>query len=157
MSGPSGGDRRRHVFLDKAQPASYKAAAALAQEVGDAAEAAGISRALVELVNLRVSQLNGCAFCLDLHHQRAIEAGESERRLAVLPAWQETDLFTEQEQAALELAESITRLPTPDERLYVEDMARAVLGDQAYSAVAWAAITMNAFNRISITSHHPVR
>lgn len=157
MSGPSGGDRRRHVFLDKAQPASYKAAAALAQEVGDAAEAAGISRALVELVNLRVSQLNGCAFCLDLHHQRAIEAGESERRLAVLPAWQETDLFTEQEQAALELAESITRLPAPDERLYVEDMARAVLGDQAYSALAWVAITMNAFNRISITSHHPVR
>ena len=157
MSGSAGGERRRHVFLDKAQPASYKAAAALAQEVGDAAEAAGISRALVELVNLRVSQVNGCAYCLDLHHQRAIEAGESERRIAVLSAWQETDLFTAQERAALELAESITRLLEPVERLYVEDMARAVLGDAAFSAVAWVAITMNAFNRISITSHHPVR
>ncbi|MBM0127199.1 carboxymuconolactone decarboxylase family protein [Pimelobacter simplex] len=157
MNGPVGADRRRHVFLDKAQPATYKAAAAWAQEVGDAAEAAGISRALVELVNLRVSQLNGCAYCLDLHHKLALEAGESERRIAVLPAWQETDLFTEQERAALELAEAITRLLEPVERLYVEDMARAVLGDQAYSAVAWIAITMNAFNRISITSHHPVR
>ena len=157
MSGPAGDDRRRHVFLDKAQPASYKAASALSQQVGDAAETAGISRALVELVNLRVSQINGCAYCLDLHHKRAIDAGESERRIAVLPAWQEADLFTAQERAALELAESITRLPEPVERLYVEDMARAVLGDAAYSAVAWVAITMNAFNRISITSHHPVR
>ncbi|HWJ11082.1 MAG TPA: carboxymuconolactone decarboxylase family protein [Nocardioides sp.] len=148
---------RRHVFLDKAQPASYKAAAALSQQVADAAEAAGVGRALVELVNLRISQINGCAFCLDLHRRRALEEGVSERRIAVLSAWSETDLFTEQEQAALQLAESITRLPEPVERIYAEDVARAVLGDEAYSAVAWVAITMNAFNRISITSHHPVR
>ncbi|HWJ67695.1 MAG TPA: carboxymuconolactone decarboxylase family protein [Nocardioides sp.] len=157
MSAPAAGGRRRHVFLDKAHPASYKAAADLALEVGAAAEAAGLGRILVELVNLRVSQINGCAYCLDLHRRRALEAGESERRIAVLDAWSETSLFTEQEQAALQLAESITRLPEPVERIYVEDMARAVLGDAAYAAVAWVAITMNAFNRISITSHHPVR
>ncbi len=148
---------RRHVFLDKAQPASYKAAAGLSDQVGAAAEAAGLDRRFVELINLRVSQVNGCAYCLDLHHRRAIEAGESERRIAVLDAWQETALFDERERAALQLAESITRLPEPLERAYVEDHARAVLGDEAYSAVAWVAITMNAFNRISITSHHPVK
>ena len=147
----------RSVFLDKAQPATYQAAADLAGQVGDAAEAAGLGLVLVELVNMRISQINGCAYCLDLHHRRAIEAGESERRLGVLDAWEETDLFTEQERAALYLAESITRLPEPDERRYAEDMARAVLGDAAYAAVAWVAITMNAFNRISITSHHPVK
>ena len=148
---------RRHVFLDKAVPAAYKAAVALSEQAGAAAEAAGLDRRFVELVNLRISQINGCAFCLDLHHRNAIEAGESERRIAVLDAWSETSLFSEQEQAALQLAESITRLPEPDERTYAEDMARAVLGDEAYSAVAWVAITLNAFNRISITSHHPVK
>ncbi|TNM41190.1 carboxymuconolactone decarboxylase family protein [Nocardioides albidus] len=148
---------RRSIFLDKAQPVTYQAAADLALEVGNAAEAAGVDRRLVELVNLRVSQINGCAYCLDLHHRRALEAGESERRIAVLDAWAETALFSEREQAALQLAESITRLPEPDERRYAEDEARAVLGDAAYSAVAWVAITMNTFNRISITSHHPVR
>ncbi|WP_028655786.1 carboxymuconolactone decarboxylase family protein [Nocardioides sp. J54] len=149
--------RRRHVFLDKAQPATYRAAAGLAEEVGAAAEAAGVDRRLVELVNMRVSQVNGCAYCLDLHRKRAIEAGESDRRLAVLAAWEDTDLFSEQEQAALQLAESITRLPEEAERRYAEDEARAVLGDEAFAAVAWVAVTMNAFNRISITSHHPVR
>ncbi len=144
-------------YLDKAQPAAYKAAVGLSEQAGAAAEAAGLDRRFVELVNLRVSQINGCAYCLDLHHRQAIEAGESERRLAVLSTWSETSLFSDQEQAALQLAESITQLPEPDERGYVEDLARAVLGDAAYSAVAWVAITMNAFNRISITSHHPVR
>lgn len=148
---------RRHVYLDKAQPAAYKAAAGLADQVSAAAEAAGIDRRLVELVNLRVSQVNGCAYCLDLHRRRAVEAGESERRIVVLPAWRETTLFDEREQAALQLAEAITTLPEPDERRYAEDEARAVLGEEAYSALAWVAITMNAFNRISITSHHPVK
>lgn len=148
---------RRHVFLDKAQPAAYKAAAALSDQVAAAAEAAGLDRRFVELLNLRVSQVNGCAYCLDLHHRRAIEAGESERRIAVLDAWQETALFDERERAALQLVESITRLPDPLDRVYAEDEARAVLGEEAYSAVAWVAITMNAFNRISITSHHPVK
>lgn len=147
----------RSVFLDKAQPATYQAAVGLSGAVGAAAEAAGVTRVLVELLNMRVSQINGCAYCLDLHHRMALEAGESERRLAVLDAWEETSLFTEQERAALYLAEAITRLPEADERRYAEDMARAVLGDAAYAAVAWVAITMNAFNRISITSHHPVK
>ncbi|WP_341351098.1 hypothetical protein [Nocardioides convexus] len=75
----------------------------------------------------------------------------------MLDAWQETALFDERERAALQAAESITRLPDPLDRVYAEDQARAVLGDEAYSAVAWVAITMNAFNRISITSHHPVK
>ncbi|WP_418058500.1 carboxymuconolactone decarboxylase family protein [Pimelobacter simplex] len=144
------------LYLDKAVPAAYAAAAELARQAGAAAEAAGLDRILVELVNLRVSQLNGCAFCLDLHHRRAVRAGESERRLALLPAWSETSLFTAPERAALALAESVTTLPRADTRRRTEDECRAVLGDGAFAAVAWVALTMNAFNRISMTSHHPV-
>ncbi|MBM9460332.1 carboxymuconolactone decarboxylase family protein [Nocardioides sp. zg-536] len=147
----------RPLYLDKADPTSYAAAGRLAESVGAAAEAAGLSRVLLELVNIRVSQINGCAYCLDLHRTRALEAGEEERRLLLLETWSETELFTEEERAALLLAESITRLPEPEERRYAEDLARAVLGDAAYVAVCWAAIAINAFNRVSITSHHPVR
>ena len=145
------------LYLDKAVPAAYAAATDLAREAGVAAEAAGLDRLLVELVNMRVSQINGCAFCLDLHHRRAVRAGESERRLAVLDAWPETGLFTVQERAALALAESITRLPDVDARRATEEESRTVLGDDAFAAVAWVALTMNAFNRISMTSHHPVK
>ena len=145
------------LYLDKAVPAAYAAATDLAREAGAAAAAAGLDRALVELVNLRVSQLNRCAFCIDLHHRRAVRAGESARRLALLPAWEETELFTDRERAALALAESVTTLPGADRRRRVEDESRAVLGDDAFAAVAWVALTMNAFNRISMTSHHPVR
>lgn len=145
------------LYLDKAGPAAYRAATELAREAGAAAEAAGLDRILVELVNLRVSQINGCAFCLNIHHRRAVAAGEAERRIAVLPAWPETGLFTAQERAALALAESITQLPPARVRHRIEEESRAVLGDGAHAAVAWVAITMNAFNRISMTSHHPVK
>lgn len=143
-------------YLDKAEPAAYAALGSTAAAVTDAAKRVGLDRRLVELVNLRVSQINGCAFCLDLHHRRALAAGEEPRRLAVLGAWRETSLFSEAEQAALVLAESITRLPSHDERCRAEARARRVLGDEAYSVVAWVAVTINAFNRLSMTSHHPV-
>ncbi|KAA1428115.1 carboxymuconolactone decarboxylase family protein [Nocardioides antri] len=125
--------------------------------IAASAAEAGISEQLLELVNYRVSQINGCAYCLDIHHAKAVRLGEDPRRLAVVQEWQETEIFDDAESAALELAECITLIPEPAERAEVEDCARAVLGDAGYAAVAWAAIAMNAFNRVSITSHHPVR
>ncbi|GHF20200.1 hypothetical protein GCM10014715_88470 [Streptomyces spiralis] len=75
----------------------------------DAAAAAGLDRTLVELVNLRVSQLNACAYCLNLHTRAALRAGETTQRLGVLAAWRDTELFTSRERAALALAEATTR------------------------------------------------
>ncbi len=145
------------LYLDKAVPDIYAAMAGLSKQIAAAAGEAGISESLLELVNLRVSQINGCAYCLDVHHSKAVRLGEDERRLAVLQEWQETELFDDAESAALELAECITRIPAPAVRGEIEDMARRVLGDRAYAVVAWAAVAMNSFNRLSITSHHPVR
>ena len=145
------------LYLDKAAPEIHAAMAAVAGQIRAAAEAAGISERLLELVNLRVSQINGCAYCLDVHFAKAVRLGEDPRRLAVLQEWQETELFDDAESAAIELAECMTLLPEPAERVEVEDCARAVLGDAGYAVVAWAAVAMNAFNRVSITSHHPVR
>jgi AhpD family alkylhydroperoxidase len=145
------------IFIDKQSRAVYRSMAATSQHASAAAKEAGLDHLLVELVNIRISQINGCAYCLDLHVRRALNYGESERRLAVLPAWRDTELFTVKEQAALTLAESITLLP--DSRRQEQDSAFAGqhLTPDEFSAVCWIAITINAFNRVSIVSKHPVR
>ena len=151
------GDPEGPLYLDKAVPEIFAELSDVSKQILAAAGDAGISESLLELVNLRVSQINGCAYCLDVHHAKALRLGEDPRRLAVLQTWQETALFDDTESAALELAEVITRLPAPAAREEVEDAARRVLGDAAYAVIAWAAVMMNSFNRLSIVSHHPVR
>ncbi len=113
---------------------------------------AGLDELLVELVKLRVSQLNGCAFCLRMHTQDALAKGETADRLAVLPAWCESQYFTEQEKAALGLAEEVTRLSVPENK----NWDNGSLNEQQISAVSWLAIVMNTWNRIAVRSHYPV-
>ncbi|WP_335935035.1 carboxymuconolactone decarboxylase family protein [Streptomyces sp. PTD5-9] len=145
------------IYLDKQSPAAYQALVKTADAVRTTAADAGLDRILVELVNLRVSQLNGCAYCLDVHTRAALRAGETTRRIGVLAAWRDTELFTARERAALALAEATTHPADAlaQERAYAE--AREVLNDDELSAVIWVAITINAFNRVSILSKHPVR
>ena len=144
-------------FLDRSDPEAWKALNALALKVTAAVEAAGVDRQTVELMNVRISQLNGCSFCLDLHSRKASEAGATAQRLAQLPAWSESALFDVVERAVLAIAEAVTRLPDPQERRAALTAAHDTLGDEAFTAVEWAAVTMNAYNRVSILSEHPVR
>ncbi|GAA3903136.1 carboxymuconolactone decarboxylase family protein [Streptomyces gulbargensis] len=157
MDGTAGTPARRRVYVDKQSPKAYHALVQTAEAVRATAADAGLDRILVELVNLRVSQINGCAACLDVHTRAALRAGETTRRLGVLPAWRDTELFTPRERAALGLAEAVTDPADAlaQERAYAE--AREVLDEEAISAVIWVAITINAFNRVSILSKHPVR
>lgn len=143
-------------FLDKADPASWRALNGLALKVADAAGQAGLPRSVIELLNVRISQLNGCAYCLDLHVRLAREAGVSDQQLAVLPAWRETAVFSDTERAALIIGEAVTGLPGHDSLHADMATARAALTDDQYSALQWAAVSMNAFNRVSILSRHPV-
>ncbi len=158
MSGDHGGGSNdaAPVRIDIQGRGAYRAQIAVARTVMKTAQEAGLDRVLVELLNIRVSQLNGCAACLDVHVADALAEGESHQRIAVLPAWRDTALFTDKERAALTLAESITTLPGPraQEQDYTE--ARRHLSADEFSAVAWTAITINTFNRISIVSRHTV-
>ncbi|MEF9886503.1 carboxymuconolactone decarboxylase family protein [Streptomyces sp. P9-A4] len=147
----------RRIYLDKQSPAAYQALVRTADAVRATAAEAGLDRILVELVNLRVSQINGCASCLDVHTRAALRAGETTRRLGVLPAWRDTELFTPRERAALALAEATTDPADARAQERAYDEAREVLDDDELSAVVWVAITINAFNRVSILSKHPVR
>ncbi|WP_314219463.1 carboxymuconolactone decarboxylase family protein [Streptomyces zaehneri] len=147
----------RRIFIDKQSPKAYHALVQTSEAVRATAADAGLERTVVELINLRVSQLNGCAFCLDLHTRAALRAGEDTRRLGVLAAWRDTDLFSPLERAALALAEATTVLSdtAAQEAAYAD--AVEVLTEDQTAAVIWVAVTINAFNRVSILSKHPVR
>lgn len=145
-------------YLDKASPEVWDAMTGMRKAVAAYAREADLDPELVELVSLRISQINGCAYCLDIHTRMAEKAGVSTQRLQLLPAWEEAgDVYTDQEKAALRLAEAATRLPEQEELQVAQMMAHADLTDAQYAAVQWIAVTMNATNRISILSHHPVR
>ena len=144
-------------YLDQADPAAWKALNGVSQQVADSLAAAGLTRAVAELVNVRVSQLNGCGFCLDMHVKLARRAGVTDRQLAVLTAWEETELFDDVECAALTVAEIATELPDQITRRSRLEAAREVLTDAQFSAVQWAAVTIGTFNLISILSEYPVQ
>jgi AhpD family alkylhydroperoxidase len=147
----------RHLHIDKQSPSAYKALVGVSTAVIALAKETGLPRSLVELVNVRVSQINGCASCLDVHYRRADDAGVTAKQLATISVWRDTELFDDREQAALRLAEITTTLPDHDtaEREYAR--ARDVLTDDELSAVVWIATAINAFNRVSILSRHTVR
>lgn len=147
----------QRIFIDKQSPKAYHALLQTSEAVRTAAAEADLERTLVELVNLRVSQLNGCAYCLDVHTRAALRAGETTQRLGVLAAWRDTEVFTSAERAALALAEAVTDPSDAAAQESAYDAARAVFSDDQISAVIWVALTINAFNRVSIMSKHPVR
>ncbi|MFF3663342.1 carboxymuconolactone decarboxylase family protein [Streptomyces olivochromogenes] len=147
----------QRIFIDKQSPKAYHALVQTSEAVRATAADAGLDRTVVELINLRVSQINGCAYCLNVHTRAALRAGETAQRLGVLAAWRDTELFTPAERAALALAEATTEPTDAGAQETAWAGARDVLTDDQISAVIWVAITINAFNRVSIMSKHPVR
>lgn len=145
------------IFIDRQQPRITRAHNSWAAAVTAAADDAGLDRRLVELVNLRVSQINGCAACLNAHYARALEAGETVQRISVLPAWRHVDLYSDKEKAALGLAEAVTHIASDAEQDAAYDLATAVFDDDQLAIVEWVAVAINSFNRVSIMSRHPVR
>lgn len=109
-----------------------------------------LEKNLVELVNMRVSQINGCAFCLDMHSKDLRAAGETEQRLYLLSAWREAPFYTEKERAALEWAEAVTLLTNrevPDE---VYGRARAQFSEEELIDLTIAVTAINTWNRINV-------
>lgn len=144
------------VHIEKQDAAANRSLVALSATAEEAAAAVDIQPVLMELIRLRVSQLNGCAFCLRTHTRAALEAGEDSDRLAVLPSWRETQYFTDRETAALELAEAITLVADGPIGEDVYERVAQTLSEAEISAVSWIVIVMNAFNRVRITNRQPV-
>ncbi len=129
-------------------PAGYRAMI----ELDRAVRAGGLDDDLHNLVNLRASQLNGCAYCLVTHAGDLRAAGEDQRRLDVLPAWREVDLFSERERAALALTEAVTLVAeghVPDDAVAA---ASAHFAPDELAQLVMAIVVINAWNRIAITA-----
>ncbi|MFG2903902.1 carboxymuconolactone decarboxylase family protein [Kitasatospora sp. NPDC048286] len=119
----------------------------------DAAAREGLDPALVELVQMRTSQLNGCAYCLDMHAKDARKAGETDERIYLLPVWPEAPagVYTERERAALALAEEITRIGGGvSDAVYAR--AAAHFGEAELAQLISVCFTINAWNRINVAT-----
>jgi uncharacterized peroxidase-related enzyme len=115
----------------------------------------GLDHNLLELVSMRTSQINGCAYCMVGHAKRLREAGEREDRIHVLDAWRDTDWFPDRERAALAWAEAVTTLEgreVPDD---VFRQARAEFSEKELVDLTWAVIVTNSANRMSISFRVP--
>jgi len=113
-------------------------------------KAAGLDETLIHLVHMRVSQINACGYCLDMHSKDSRAAGETEQRLHVLPAWREAPFYTERERAALAWTEAVTKLVdghVPDD---VYSQATAVFTDAELATLTLAIVQINGWNRICI-------
>jgi AhpD family alkylhydroperoxidase len=111
----------------------------------------GLERTLLELVKTRASQINGCAFCLDMHTKDARARGESEQRLYALSAWRETPFYSERERAALAWTEAVTLISethVPDD---VYELAREQFSEQELANLTLAIIAINGWNRLAIS------
>jgi len=110
-----------------------------------------------ELIKIRASQINGCAFCLDMHTKDAMKYGETPQRIFLLNAWREAkELFTEEEQVILEMTEEITLISQKGltEETYYK--AKQVFDEATIAQIIMAIITINAWNRIGISTHLPI-
>ncbi|HZQ87675.1 MAG TPA: carboxymuconolactone decarboxylase family protein [Acidimicrobiales bacterium] len=115
---------------------------------------AGLSPVLLELVNLRASQINGCGVCADMHPRLAKQHGETDERLFAVAAWRDTPYFTDAERAALALTEAVTRLadredPVPDD---VWDTAARHFDEQALAGLLIAIAGINVWNRLNVAT-----
>ncbi|GAA2400989.1 carboxymuconolactone decarboxylase family protein [Actinomadura vinacea] len=140
------------VSLKKATPRVQAAMGALHAAAVTAAEDAKLEPELLELVRIRASQINGCAFCLDMHTKDARARGETEQRIYALSAWRETPFYTDRERAALALTEAVTLVHdghVPDE-VYRE--AAEVFDEAGVAALIWAATVINAYNRMAVST-----
>jgi len=131
----------------KASPEGFKAIRQLQEHVDNC----GIEHPLLELVKMRASQLNGCAYCLDMHSQDARAAGETEQRLYLLDAWRESPFYSDRERAALAWTEALTRISkTKDVPDALYDEVRKQFSEKELVDLTLAIIAINGWNRLAI-------
>ncbi len=139
------------IDFPAADPASYKAMLDLQGHVNDS----GLEKPLMELVKMRASQINGCAFCLDMHARDARLHGERENRLHLLPAWREAPVYSERERAALAWTEALTLVHATQVPDAVYEQARAQFSQQELAKLSLAIVAINGWNRLCVAFRTP--
>ncbi len=140
------------IQINEVQPAAFKAMYGLETFLANTQ----ISGTQKELIKLRASQINGCAFCIDMHSKDALKKGETPQRLLLLNAWKETDLFSEEEKAVLALTEEVTLIHRQGLSEATYQNVRKFFTEEIVAQLLMAVVTINAWNRIAIATHTPV-
>lgn len=134
------------IDYQKTAPGGFKAMAALEAYL----RSSGLEHRLLHMVKLRVSQMNGCAYCIDMHWKDARAAGETEQRLYGLDAWREASYYSDRERAALEWAEAVTDISEGHVSDRVHDAVRGHFTDKELVDLTWAVVAINGWNRVAI-------
>jgi AhpD family alkylhydroperoxidase len=139
---------KSRMNINEAEPRIYKAMTVADNQV----KSFDIDPKLTELIKVRVSQINGCGYCIDYHTKDSLALGETNQRLFALSAWWETPFFTNEEQAALKLAEEVTNISNGvSDETYGN--ALKLFGEKKLAQIIFITITINSWNRIAIPVH----
>lgn len=141
------------INIADTDPKAYKAMVGLEAYLAGA----GLDQTLKELIKIRASQINGCAFCIDMHSRDALKRGETPQRLLLLSAWREAgNAFTDTEKLALEMTEEITLIHQQGLSEGTYQRAIEEWGEATTAAILMLIVTINAWNRIAVSTHLPL-
>lgn len=140
------------IQIDQVEPNAYKAMYPLEKYL----QQSELSKTHKELIKIRASQINGCAFCIDMHTKDALKLGENQQRIFLLNAWRETDLFTEEERVLLQITEEVTLIHEKGLTSSTYKKALEFFDENYFSQIIMAITTINAWNRMAISTHKPL-
>jgi AhpD family alkylhydroperoxidase len=138
----------KRINIEETEPAAFKAMYALANYIGTTR----LNKTHAELIKIRASQVNGCAFCINMHAADARKNGETEQRIYLLNAWKETILYTEEERIILAITEEVTLIANGGLSNETYNKAKEVFDDQYIAQIIMMVVTINAWNRIAIAT-----
>jgi AhpD family alkylhydroperoxidase len=142
-------DSRSRIDINHDARDLYRAYLGLDRAVGKSA----VPAELAELVRIRASQLNGCAYCIDMHTRDALAGGDSQQRLFATAAWRESPLFSDRERAALALTDAVTLISDPRGLDDAYDQAAGQFAADELAALLYTIVTINGWNRLAVTTH----
>lgn len=139
----------KRINIDETEPQAYKAMYALEGYLASSQ----LSKSHKELIKIRTSQINGCAFCIDMHTKDALKNGETQQRIFLLSAWREANIFSEEEKVILALTEEITLIHHNGLSDGTYQKALDLFGKNYLAQMIMAVVTINAWNRIAVSTH----
>ncbi|HBU79529.1 MAG TPA: hypothetical protein DEF18_15640 [Muricauda sp.] len=143
----------KRIQIDAVEPLAFKALFGLEKYL----QQSPLDKIHYELIKIRASQINGCSFCLNMHTKDALALGEDPTRIFLLDAWWETDLFSEEEKVILKATEEVTLVHKNGLSTETYQKATKLFNENYISQIIMAIVTINAWNRIAISTHKPIQ
>ncbi|MEO6814600.1 MAG: carboxymuconolactone decarboxylase family protein [Ginsengibacter sp.] len=140
---------KKRIDIKAIEPGAFTAMIGMEQYI----RSTSLDPHLREIIKVRASQINGCAYCIDMHTQEALKLGETTRRLFALSAWKESPLFTEEERAALQLTEEVTYMDDEGVSDEAYDDVLKFYGEKGLAQIIMQVVIINSWNRIAVSTH----